>query len=266
MEEKRSICKCSNTPEARNFTEGQAHVHCPCDKCKDRAVYPMVAWRHMRKRVRYSDENRDGADLDNVATSLQPETSNPSDCVSISNYYAEFCCSPSLLMAASGADEGEADESEVTDFNSPNLSLSDYNVESNSSSSSTSAGSESDLDENCNVVEEETNNMADFVRDVVLRLVEIKGTVGFSIDTLEDLLKWGRTLHCENNEEAKQHWPSSWEDVQSLLGDFGFKMPKLYYICLDSSHPCQYAIMESKTDVCPHCGKQGTIPYYYLSV
>ena len=106
--------------------------------------------------------------------------------------------------------------------------------------------------------------MADFVRDAVLRLVEIKGTVGFSIDTFEDLLKWGRTLHCENNEEAKQHWPSSWEDVQSLIGDFGLKMPKLYYICLDSSHPCQYAIMESKTDVCPHCGNQGTIPYYTL--
>lgn len=264
MDEKRSICKCSNTPEARNFTKGQAHVHCPCDKCEDRAVYPMVAWRHMRKRARYSDENRDGADLDNVATSLQPETSNCSDCVSVSNYHAEFSCSPSLLMAAGGADEGEADESEVTNID--NLSLSDDNVESNSSSSSTSAGSESDLDENCNVVEEETNNMADFVRDAVLRLVEIKGTVGFSIDTFEDLLKWGRTLHCENNEEAKQHWPSSWEDVQSLLGDFGFKMPKLYYICLDSSHPCQYAIMESKTDVCPHCGKQGTIPYYYLSV
>ena len=207
MDEKRSICKCSNTPEARNFTKGQAHVHCPCDKCEDRAVYPMVAWRHMRKRARYSDENRDGADLDNVATSLQPETSNCSDCVSVSNYHAEFSCSPSLLMAAGGADdEGEADESEVTNID--NLSLSDDNVESNSSSSSTSAGSESDLDENCNVVEEQTNNMADFFTDAVLRLVEIKGTVGFSIDTFEDLLKWGRTLHCENNEEAKPHWPS----------------------------------------------------------
>ena len=60
-----SICKCSDTPEARDFTsKGQAHVHCPCEKCEDRAVYPMVAWRHMRKRARYSDDNGDGADLD----------------------------------------------------------------------------------------------------------------------------------------------------------------------------------------------------------
>ena len=87
----------------------------------------------MRKRARYSGENRDGADLDNVGTSLQPETSNCSDCASVSNYHAEFSCSPSLLMAAGGADEGEADESEVTNIG--NLSLSDDNVESNSSSS-----------------------------------------------------------------------------------------------------------------------------------
>ena len=72
--ERRSIFKCSNTPEARNFTsKGQAHVHCPCDKCEDRAVYPMVAWRRTRKRVRYSDANvddPDGVELDIAVTSI----------------------------------------------------------------------------------------------------------------------------------------------------------------------------------------------------
>ena len=37
--------------------------------------------------------------------------------------------------------------------------------------------------------------MIDFFREAVLRLVEIKGTVGFSIKTFEDLLKWGANLH-----------------------------------------------------------------------
>ena len=61
--EKRSIFKCSKTPVARNFTsKGQAHVHCPCEKCEDRAVYPMVAWCRTRKRVRYSDANVDDTD------------------------------------------------------------------------------------------------------------------------------------------------------------------------------------------------------------
>ena len=71
----RSIRKCSNTPEARNFTsKGQAHVHCPCEKCEDRAVYPMVAWRHTRKRILYSDadvDDPDGVELDIAATSIQ---------------------------------------------------------------------------------------------------------------------------------------------------------------------------------------------------
>ena len=50
MAEKRSICKCSSTPESNYFTsKGQSHVHCPCEKCEDRAFYPMVAWRLMQK-------------------------------------------------------------------------------------------------------------------------------------------------------------------------------------------------------------------------
>ena len=56
-------------------------------------------------------------------------------------------------------------------------------------------------------VAEEANNLAAFVRDAVLRLVEIKGTVRFSINTFEDLLKWGHTLHCETNEETKTSLP-----------------------------------------------------------
>ena len=76
--EKRSICKCSNTLEARNFTsKDQAHVHFPCDKCEDRAVYPMVAWRRTRKRVRYSDaivDDPDGVELDIAVTSIQPSS------------------------------------------------------------------------------------------------------------------------------------------------------------------------------------------------
>ena len=56
MAEKRSICKFSSTPETNYFmSKGQSHVHCPCEMCEVRVVYPMVAWRHVQKRVRYSD-------------------------------------------------------------------------------------------------------------------------------------------------------------------------------------------------------------------
>ena len=265
MADKRSICKCSSTPEAYYFTsKGQSHVHCPCEKCEDCAVYPMVAWRHMQKRVRYSDVNTDDAEVDIAANpiSTSSETTNSSDCFSVSHYYAEFdFSSTSCLLAGAGAarDNVETEESEVSDTDSSHSD--DVFCELVSSE-----GSQSESNALSDGAGEDANGMRDFIREAVLRLVEIKGTVGFSISTFTDLLKWGANLHCENNEAARSHWPLSWEGVQTLLGDIGFKMPKLYYICLDSSHPCLYALLESKTDVCPHCGKQGTIPYYYLSV
>lgn len=256
MAEKRSICKCTSTPEANYFTsKGQSHVHCPCDRCEDRAVYPMVAWRHMQKRVKYSDVNAEGEELDIAAS----ETSTSSDCFSVSHYHAEFDSSSPPLLAASCARDFDAnEESEVSDIDS-----SHPGDVSNELVSNEGPGSESDPFSD---VAAEEAYMRDFIRDAVLRLVEIKGTVGFSISTFEDLLKWGANLHCENNDAAVDHWPLSWEHVQNLLGGIGFKRPKLYYICLDSSHPCLYALLKTQTDVCPHCGKQGTIPYYYLSV
>ena len=114
MAEKRSICKCTSTPEANYFTsKGQSHVHCPCDRCEDRAVYLMVAWRHMQKRVKYSDVNAEGEELDIAAS----ETSTSSDCFSVSHYHAEFDSSSPPLLAASCARDFDAnEESEVSDI------------------------------------------------------------------------------------------------------------------------------------------------------
>ena len=61
-------------------------------------------------------------------------------------------------------------------------------------------------------------------------------------------------------------WPSNWDEVCTLLENIGYSNPKLYWVCLDSSHSCLYAILENKEDCCPHCGKHGSITYYYLSV
>lgn len=113
------VLKCSSTLEANYFTsKGQSHVHCPCEKCEDRAVYPMVAWRHMQKRVRYSDVNADDVEVDIAPNPLQPstnkviatssETNTSNDCFSVSHYYAEFdFSSTSCLLAAGGARDDE---------------------------------------------------------------------------------------------------------------------------------------------------------------
>ena len=150
------------------------------------------------------------------------------------------------MLLAAARDDDETDESVVLD------TVSSHSGDVVNSESFSDEGSESDPATISDRAEEQGNGMIAFFREAVLRLVEIKGTVGFSIKTFEDLLKWGANLHCENNEEAQSLWPSSWEDGQTLLGDVGFQMPKLYYICLDASHPSLYALLESRTDVCPH--------------
>lgn len=107
-----------------------------------------------------------------------------------------------------------------------------------------------------------------FVCDAILRAVEMKDQMSCSVQNFDDLLHWGKELYLKNNvtDNATTMWPSIWEKVCNLLENIGYSNPKLYWICLDSSHPCLYAVLENKEDCCPHCGKHGSIPYYYLSV
>ena len=103
-----------------------------------------------------------------------------------------------------------------------------------------------------------------FVYDTVLRLVEIKGQAGFSQSVFKDLLQWGKDI--VNKANINVTWPSSWSDVLVLLEKFGHQSPRLYWICLDDSHPYLFGLLSAKDEFCPHCGQQGKIPYYYLSV
>ena len=186
----------------------------------------------MQKRARYCDVNAESTELEVANSSIQPSineaaTSSPdttisNDCFSVSHYYAEVnSLSSPLLLAAGARDVDETDESEVSDVHS--FRSADAVKESLSSE-----GSESDPGNISDGAEEQAGGMMDFVRDAVLRLVEIKGTVGFSIRTFEDLLKWGANLQCVNNEEARGLRPSSWEDVQTLLGDLVFICPSYF--------------------------------------
>ena len=95
-----------------------------------------------------------------------------------------------------------------------------------------------------------------FVCDAILRAVEMKDQMSCSIQNFEDLLQWGKELYLKNNniaDNATAKWPSNWEELRSLLENIGYSNPKLYWVCLDSSHPCSYAVLENKEDCCPHC-------------
>ena len=113
---------------------------------------------------------------------------------------------------------------------------------------------------------EEGEIMEQFVYDTILRLVEIKGKAGFSQSIFEDLLFWGKDITSKDNVQLRSLWSSCWADVLVLLEKFGYKSPKLYWICLDDSHPNLFGLLTTKQELCPHCGQQGKMPYYYLSI
>ena len=54
--------------------------------------------------------------------------------------------------------------------------------------------------------------------------------------------------------------------MKSYLEKIGYNDAKLYWICLNASHPCNYSILKSKEEKCQRCGEFPTIPYYYLSI
>lgn len=61
-------------------------------------------------------------------------------------------------------------------------------------------------------------------------------------------------------------WPKNWSECEKVLKKVGYEDAKQYFICLDGSHRCLYGLMKSRTQPCPHCGKEGTIPYYYIGL
>lgn len=99
------------------------------------------------------------------------------------------------------------------------------------------------------------DDMNKFVCDAILCAVELKDQMSCSIKNFEDLLHWGKELYLKNNatDNATTMWPSNWEQVCTLLAKNGYSNPKLYWVSLDPSHPCLYAILENKEDCCPHC-------------
>ena len=98
----------------------------------------------------------------------------------------------------------------------------------------------------------------------LLELLHLKGMHNMSNKCFEDLLRWA------NNQRSScacfPHFPESWPAVEGLLTSIGYAPPKVYYICLHEDHPCHYDILENNTAPCKHCGRPGTIKYYFLSL
>ena len=233
----------------------------------------MTAWRHLQWAEQAKSEHlEDEAAIPSnssfeVFDSCQSGTSSsePLAAFGASDSYHEFPSSSSSAFAARPCGSDEEDlENEMT------FSDGDRDLESDMHMSSDNASMHSDGFSGNNDSEreelEEGEIMEQFVYDTILRLVEIKGKAGFSQSIFEDLLVWGKDITSKDNVQLRSLWPSCWADVLVHLEKFGYKNPKLYWICLDDSHPNLFGLLTTKQELCPHCGQQGNIPYYYLSI
>ncbi len=261
-----NLCRCLDGAEAENLSaRGNAHVHCQCLICEGRAAYPMTAWRHMqRERTAALDEYQPLND-DIIDNSLQTvDGGGDSDLGEDSGNINDGVGDIDSDDADAGGNIGGYDDDPAGSGEDGNGNIGDFPVDNDDGDPELPDNDlyEDDLDED---ELDEDAVMKDFVLDAVLRLVEIKGEAGISLKTVEDLLIWGSNLHCAKNEQLLPLWPTCWSEVLVFLEHVGYKCPQLCWICLDESHPCLFGLMKAKSDPCVHCGKEGKIPYYYLS-
>lgn len=127
-----------------------------------------------------------------------------------------------------------------------------------------------------NVGTEDHDALEDKIKDAVVCAIfesldllhETKG----SLKNFEELLTMARHMYCkgaglgEDDETVKKKWPSDWTAARQMLIAEGYEDAKEYMICLSDVHPQHWDILESKSDLCRHCGEKGAIPYYYLGL
>ena len=103
---------------------------------------------------------------------------------------------------------------------------------------------------------------------LLLQGLSLKEKMNCSQSHFEEMLLWGKSIirECHADQYYDDLFPTTWSMTQSLLRSSGYGPPKVYHICLDDSHPCNYAVMENSDDACKYCGKFGNIKYYYCSV
>ena len=264
-ESRASLCFCTVNEKSVDInSKSHGHVHCPCEVCLGEVVYPTTAWRHLQraKKARLSFEHGD-CSLPNLE--VETHITNFSDASESANAFAVYA-----EATSSGYCEFAENVSDLDETASINSELS---CSSNSSENmtvdeeETDPGSDEDVYDSSGEGEDDVDK---FIFDAIIRALEMKDQMAISIQHFEDLLCWGKDLYFKNNNAAKNNvpilWPSKWDEVCSLLENIGYSTPKLYWVCLDSSHPCLYSLLENEEDCCPHCGKHGSIPYYYLSI
>ena len=104
---------------------------------------------------------------------------------------------------------------------------------------------------------------------VICKALMLVNQMQGSLHDFEDVLTFAKDLlfrNDHNNSSALDYWPKNWRETEKLLKEFDYKGPKEYFICLHESHPCHWDLMDSSMSTCKHCGRHGSIKYYYLGL
>lgn len=252
--------------QCRCKEKAAVHVHCSCEICEGKAVSIATAWRHRSNLRNLTGSIKTASDEGTRDSRTSPR-------VNISD---SSCTFQDLMMIDNATKDDSScynsDSSESMDFSlGHDVHLEDFSDNESDTFSYMCDSDDFDYNDNdldlnntANPQTTPSSDFSQFVEDAILRLVDIKGQHGFSIKAFEQLLNWGKGLN--GSELMNDLWPTKWEHVTRLLQQLGYKEAKCYWICLDPSHKCNYSLMNSKSDLCKHCGKHPTIPFYYLSV
>lgn len=217
----------------------QDHVHCGCSFCHGAIVSRATAFRHRAR-----------------------------DCQSLPS------CS-----AGDGSSGDELDEFELEPCTSETISSVNHSMDCSINGDHVRL-SESDISEHCseNLGETQTlpggptddigfETMKEKIVNSILDALELQLQLKLSNIGFDHILEWGKNIFLMGHNEKFDHlWPTCWKEAEKLLHSVGYRDAKKYLICLDENHRCHYGIMSSEDDLCPHCGKSGTIPFYYLGL
>ena len=109
------------------------------------------------------------------------------------------------------------------------------------------------------------------VLSAVVKAFQLAEEMNASHNQFAKILQFGKEQFCKGCAEMESFnhlWPSSWQSAIKLLEKQGYTDPEDYYICLNSSHPCNYGVLKTPAEMCTLCGSSAPesayIKYSYL--
>ena len=244
--DKVSSCNCSE--------KSYRHVHCPCLHCQGKATSRSTELRHWSE----------------------------------SRLLSEGALSSTNFEVGSHSGGGSDDELTIMDFDADgSFSEEQPGADIMVEQALVSDSEDMDVFEEPVSKEDNVNPLRQIIVKAVLDAMNIMESSGALVKTFEDILDYGKTMLFTSVGDdidvdiLSSLWPKNWSAARLLLKEEGFSDAKEYYICIcreskemkrkgKTTTKYQYSrswsVMESKSDLCAHCGKHGYIKYYYLGL